>query len=147
MNHATETKKLNNNGFSLVELIIVVAIMAVLVGVLAPQYLKYVESARYQADMTMVNSVKDAIEVAISSSEDVNLKLTGDTITFSGTNNLNKIGWDELDAELQTVLAYESNQYTDTRLTSRTCTTAGASVTLTIDGTTGSVTLSAPAAP
>ena len=35
-------KEMNNKGFSLVELIIVVAIMAVLIGVLAPTYLKYV---------------------------------------------------------------------------------------------------------
>lgn len=35
-------KSLTNKGFSLVELIIVIAIMAVLVGVLAPQFLKYV---------------------------------------------------------------------------------------------------------
>jgi type IV pilus assembly protein PilA len=33
-------KKANNQGFSLVELIIVIAIMAVLVGVLAPQFIK-----------------------------------------------------------------------------------------------------------
>lgn len=37
-------KQKNNKGFSLVELIVVIAIMAVLVGVLAPQLMKYVES-------------------------------------------------------------------------------------------------------
>ena len=36
------TGKRGNGGFSLVELIIVIAIMAVLVGVLAPQYLSYI---------------------------------------------------------------------------------------------------------
>ncbi len=39
-------KSLTNKGFSLVELIIVIAIMAVLVGVLAPQFIKYVEQSR-----------------------------------------------------------------------------------------------------
>ncbi|HAL02696.1 MAG TPA: hypothetical protein DCP07_05005, partial [Lachnospiraceae bacterium] len=33
----------NNKGFSLVELIIVIAIMAILVGVMAPQLIKYIE--------------------------------------------------------------------------------------------------------
>ncbi|MCM1143504.1 MAG: prepilin-type N-terminal cleavage/methylation domain-containing protein, partial [Lachnoclostridium sp.] len=36
-------KEMNNKGFSLVELIIVIAIMVILVAVLAPQYLRYVE--------------------------------------------------------------------------------------------------------
>ena len=38
--------KKDNQGFSLVELIIVVAMMAVLVGLLAPTFLQYVEKAR-----------------------------------------------------------------------------------------------------
>ena len=37
-------KKMNNKGFSLVELIIVIAIMAVLIVVLAPQYLMQLRS-------------------------------------------------------------------------------------------------------
>ena len=45
-------EKMNDKGFSLVELIIVIAIMAVLVVVLAPQYLKYVEKSRVSADAT-----------------------------------------------------------------------------------------------
>lgn len=40
-----------NAGFSLVELIIVVVIMAVLVGVIAPQWLKYVERSRRVMDV------------------------------------------------------------------------------------------------
>ena len=44
------TGKRGNGGFSLVELIIVIAIMAVLVGVLAPQYLSYIHKAKVAAD-------------------------------------------------------------------------------------------------
>ena len=44
-------KKTNNKGFSLVELIIVIAIMAVLVGILAPQFIKYVGNSRVSTDI------------------------------------------------------------------------------------------------
>lgn len=56
-------KKLNNKGFSLVELIIVIAIMAVLIGVLAPQYMKYVERGRVASDNDNILAVEDAIKV------------------------------------------------------------------------------------
>ena len=53
-----------NKGFSLVELIVVVAIMAVLVGILAPAYLSYVEKTRRGADEDMAEEVRHSVEVA-----------------------------------------------------------------------------------
>ena len=44
------TKENSNRAFSLVELIIVIAIMAVLVGILAPQYLSYMHKAKVATD-------------------------------------------------------------------------------------------------
>jgi len=77
-------KKMNNKGFSLVELIIVVAIMAVLIGVLAPTYLKYVENSKKTADCSAIGSMLDACEVtAIDPSVDW---ATSETITITESN-------------------------------------------------------------
>lgn len=59
-------KEMNNKGFSLVELIIVVAIMAVLIGVLAPAYLQYVEKSKRTKDCQAIGSIMDACEIVAS---------------------------------------------------------------------------------
>lgn len=65
-------KKMNNKGFSLVELIIVIAIMVVLIAVLAPQYLKYVEKSRAASDQTSVVEYINAMQV-LAADPDVSL--------------------------------------------------------------------------
>ncbi len=53
-----------NKGFTLVELIIVVAIIAVLATVLAPQYLQYVERSRESNDLQLATNIMDASVIA-----------------------------------------------------------------------------------
>lgn len=62
-------KQKNNKGFSLVELIVVIAIMAVLVGVLAPQLIKYVEKSRESTDIQNADSIATAIKTYYSDKE------------------------------------------------------------------------------
>lgn len=54
-------EKKNNKGFSLVELIVVIAIMIVLVAVLAPVLSKYVEQSRRATDVQNANTIAEAI--------------------------------------------------------------------------------------
>ena len=56
-------KKKNNKGFTLVELVIVIAILAILVGLLAPQYTKYVEKSRKAADADNLEEMVKAVQV------------------------------------------------------------------------------------
>ncbi len=61
------TEKSNSNrGFTLVELIIVVAIIAVLAAVLAPQYIRYVERSRQSNDLQVATNVMRAATAAIA---------------------------------------------------------------------------------
>ena len=53
--------KRNNKGFSLVELIIVIAIMAILAGVLAPQFVKYIGRSRISTDIQNAQQIATAI--------------------------------------------------------------------------------------
>jgi type IV pilus assembly protein PilA len=73
--------KKSNKGFSLVELIIVIAIMAVLIAVLAPQYLKYVEKSRKTADATTWGELVKAMDTCLAD-PDFDTP-TGNTVTVS----------------------------------------------------------------
>lgn len=95
-------KKMNNKGFSLVELIIVIAIMAILVGVLAPQYLKYVEKSRKSSDMDQLDSVYTACSTAAGDADITDAPLPGDgnvtctTATSWGSEVLDTLGTSDL---------------------------------------------------
>lgn len=77
-------KEMNNKGFSLVELIIVIAIMVILVAVLAPQYLKYVEKSRVSTDVQTTVEYINSMQVLAS---DPDVDLTGGTYTMTSTAN------------------------------------------------------------
>ena len=54
-------KRLNNKGFSLVELIIVIAIMAIIVGIVAVQLIRYIEKAQIDNDLRTMDAIYQAL--------------------------------------------------------------------------------------
>jgi type IV pilus assembly protein PilA len=56
-------KEKRNQGFTLVELIIVIAIIAILTVVAIPQYVKYVEKSEIATDKEIASSVESALHV------------------------------------------------------------------------------------
>ncbi len=56
----------SNEGFSLVELIIVIAIMAILVGVVALAVIPYLEKSRESKDLQALDTVASAVTTAVA---------------------------------------------------------------------------------
>lgn len=80
-------RTLNNKGFSLIELIVVIAIMAILVGVLAPQFIKYVESSRQSTDIQNAAAIRSAVEVGVANGD-----ITGNVTVAIDTNKIKVTG-------------------------------------------------------
>ncbi len=78
-------KKMDNKGFSLVELIIVIAIMAILVGVLAPQFIKYIESSRQSTDISAASEYKSAVEAYVAEHGE---EVSGDIVVTATVNGI-----------------------------------------------------------
>lgn len=124
-------KNLTNKGFSLVELIIVIAIMAVLVGVLAPQYIKYVEKSRVSADAQQVEEFTGAMTV-LASDVDVTLDSTKTyTVTSDTTGKIT------ISNDLKTIFDSLGSVYTEKNYSYKSTSYKAQAITISLayDGT------------
>ena len=133
-------KKLNNKGFSLIELIIVMAIMAILTVAIAPQYLKYVERSRKSTDVQTMASVVTAIEIyaadpmaEVAVADDSATIKAGDTVTVTSTSNYIKKALENAGITTITLKSKEWSSATDGSLTLKVDETAGVP-TITVEG-------------
>ncbi len=136
-----EQKSLTNKGFSLVELIIVVAIMAVLIGVLAPQYLRYVEKTRLQKDNTSISEVANVLKISSAEEKVISsFPASGATYEFdaNGVLQLSTEGVTDLDNEVSATM-----KVADVKLTSNKYKGAYPTIKVQIDATTKIITVSA----
>lgn len=123
--------KKNNQGFSLVELIIVIAIMAILVGVVGTQVVPYIEHSREAKDYQVLSSYCTAATSAYSTKA-ASLTSTGTiTITLStsatepdATSDAGKIL-----AEIRKLTGYGSGSGSFSALTSSMESQAGKKIT------------------
>ena len=124
-------KRLGNKGFSLVELIVVIAIMAVLVGVLAPTLIKNVEKSRESTDMQNLDSLRGSVVTALSTEKVASETATGYTFTYDNTGKL---------VNCKTEMAKELNEALPKGVVMKSTAGKSGTVTVTIDN--GSVSVS-----
>lgn len=89
-----EKARKNDKGFSLVELIVVVLIIAIIAVALAPQVMKYVGKARTGTQDNNAATIKSSVQAAVADYQDKGGTLDGDedntvefTLTPNGGNN------------------------------------------------------------
>lgn len=143
--------KLNNKGFSLVELIVVIAIMAILVGVLAPSVLGQIDKAKASKDKQAIDAVATACAIAWADQDlaasskpndgddpvaaaGITWDLGGSGTTFTGTSTPTTFAESVQNTVGYTAVPIESDEFKTATITSTVNTTTG-KITITATGT------------
>ncbi len=82
--------KKQNKGFSLVELIIVIAIMAILAAAIAPALIRYIDKSRRADDLSAAETINSAMSSALANEDaydEIQQHMNGSVIASATTGN------------------------------------------------------------
>ena len=80
---------MKNKGFSLVELIIVIAIMAILAAAIAPALIRYIDKSRKADDLAAAETINTAVSAALANEDaysEVAGSMNGNAFASAGPN-------------------------------------------------------------
>ena len=127
--------KKNNKGFSLVELIIVIAIMAILAGALAPALIKYINKSRRSTDVQNADSLRTALQTALSDPDAADASAANST-TVQAASTITSGNADKFLSEVYTIVGSASLK---TKYAPKGGPTAGQGFGFTVDQATNEV--------
>lgn len=111
----------NNKGFSLVELIVVVAIMAVLMGILVPTLVKNVEKSKKQKDASAIEEIRTTMvtNLADPTYSDLEATIVYDAQTLEITKGGVTVSGSTTAADVLSFLTAVSGDVKDWKFTSK----------------------------
>ena len=141
-NYVAKLQENEKKGFSLVELIIVMAIMAILVGIVASQVLPYMDKSRQAKDQQILSSIcTDLVSATAQSGKNLG-DIEGQSISDGAWDAKGGDGWDtveEIYKSLQT--SGQLTPYANLGLKSKEATKTATVVLFDYDGDTGVITV------
>lgn len=127
-----QAKKQDNKGFSLVELIIVIAIMAILVGIIASQVIPYMEKSRESKDISVLDTCLTSLQTTLADKE---VTTTGSESSNGLANLDTAFGKSGVQASVEELVGVTGDTDLNGKFASKKATQGGGNVTFGVSGT------------